>query len=124
MSERLKYNMLTKNFDKWTRATQLSVQNVHEIKAKKVQSQERQSLPVNVQGKSKFDIMHELLTQVLSVMNPYEEQQSEGVFSEIYMDNITGKVKGMNRILTVKNVNMTDKEIDDFYKEKGDQNDN
>lgn len=112
--------MLSKNIDKWTRAMQLSVHNVDKIKYKKSHISKQQ---IDLHNQSKIDIMHDMLNRVLSLMNPYDEQQSEGTFSEIYMDKI-GKIKGMNHILTVKNVNMTDEEIDDFYKEKGDNNDN
>ena len=116
--------MLTKNIDKWARARQLSVQTVNELKFKTIRPPKPSPQIADVVNKSKMDIMHDMLNQVLSVMDPYEEQQSEGTFSEIYMDNFTGEIKGMNRILTVRNVNMTDKEIDDFYKEKGDKHDN
>lgn len=116
--------MHPKNIDKWTNATQLSVQNINELNIKKIHSAPKQPQLVNMANQSKMDIMHDMLNQVLSVMDPYEEQQSEGTFSEVYMDNFTGEIKGMNRILTVKNIQMTDQEIDDFYKEKGDKNDN
>lgn len=116
--------MLTKNIDKWTMARQLSVQTVNELKFKTVRPPKPSQQKIDMHNQSKLDIMHDMLNQVLSVMNPYDEQQSEGTFSEIYMDNFTGEIKGMNRILTVRNVNMTDKEIDDFYKEKGDKHDN
>lgn len=116
--------MYHKNIDKWTNATQLSVQNINELNFKKIHSVPKQPQPVNMANQSKMDIMHDMLNQVLSVMDPYEEQQSEGTFSEVYMDNFTGEIKGINRILTVKNIQMTDQEIDDFYKEKGDKNDN
>lgn len=116
--------MLTKNIDKWTRARQLSVQTVNELNFKTVRPPKSSQQKIDMHNQSKLDIMHDMLNQVLSVMDPYEEQQSEGTFSEIYMDNFTGEIKGMNRILTVRNVNMTDKEIDDFHKEKGDKHDN
>lgn len=105
--------MTTDKFDKWLRARPYEPGKPSKIKRESASY----DTETEFSATNPVDMLHELLDMLIAQMSPTEERAVAGRFDMVTSENMD---EGMRITLNLASQKMTQEELEDFKKNKGD----